>query len=162
MRSGAKRCHFCSDANVACEPGAPLVVTPRSEFRALISGGGVPGAVSVPPSEAQLPPLTGTGSSGSYDIVNRPTVFPPAVSSQDSFTHHVSFAPPHDRFLNFRRNTDAFLFTEYNNIILEMTRLYAMLRKDNCNWVSLRNRNFCTTTGDSPVVLNADIASRNE
>ena len=124
MRSGAKRCHFCSDANVACEPGAPLVVTPRSEFRALISGGGVPGAVSVPPSEAQLPPLTGTGSSGSYDIVNRPTVFPPAVSSQDSFIHHVSFAPPHDPFLNFRRNTDAFLFTEYNNIILEMTRLY--------------------------------------
>ena len=124
MRSGAKRCHFCSESNAECEPGAPLVVTPRSEYRALISGGGVPGAVSVPPSEAQLPPLTGAGSSGSYDFVNRPTVFPLAVSSQDSLIHHVSFAPLHDPFHNFRRNTDAFLFTEYNNIILEMTRLY--------------------------------------
>ena len=142
---------MCLTLKVDCVPGAPHFATPRNEFRALVSAGGapdarffvgtVPGVVSAPLSEAPVPPTVGTGSSGSYDIINRPTTFPIAVSHQGQSSSSASAAPPSNPFAGFSQDPTLFLLDEYNRVQIELTRLYykraslAAAIRSTTNWV---------------------------
>ena len=138
---------MCLTLKVDCVPGAPHFATPRNEFRALVSAGGAPdarfivdtspGVVSAPHSEAPVPPTIGTGSSGSFDIIHRPTTFPPAVSSQGQ----SSSSAPSNPFAGFSQDPTLFLLDEYNRVQIELTRLYykraslAAAIRSTTNWV---------------------------
>ena len=127
-------------------------MTPRREFRTLATSGRGPtsrfvlgnlgGPVSRPPSEpsplsrdiAMLPPVgaspappTGPGSSDSYAIVNRPTLFPLAVSAASGSGVPSSVATSTfnaDPFNLVATSPDVFLQLECNRLTEQMTELY--------------------------------------